>query len=386
MNDFGQLYKYDASFMSEVGDFSMEFEGVQDLDFALRAISHARKEQIRHIPRVLYHWRICETSTALSFNKKENILSTAVKSVQKYLDNNIPGATCTTSTNGFRRITFPLFSKPLVSILIPSGGCYHTLKRCIDSITKKTRYINFEILVDNGCFQEDTVKYLAEISDQRVRVIRFKRTANEKFNYSLLNNRLAREARGDVLVLMNDDVEVINSDWLDEMVSIALMPSVGAVGAKLYYFNDTVQHGGVAMGIGGTCDHLFVGLHKEEAGYYGYLYVQREVSVVTAAVFAVKKSLYFDFGGLNEDLAVAFNDVDFCLRLLRTGYVNVWTPFAELYHHESFTRGFNSDGPGEVDYINTNYFDLIRRDPYYPWAFSRKSKFHSFILRGADEI
>lgn len=383
MNTIGHMVIYEKKFMLSVGFFNPSYDGIQDFEFALRAIEKAGKDKIRHVSKVLYHWRISETSTALSCDKKDNIIDLCVKAVQEYLDRSIPSSKCeiNKSAPGFRWIKYPLPNPtPLVSICIPTAGDVKTLSSCIDSIISVTDYSNYEIIIDHNGFDKETIEYLLLLNNDLVRTLRVRGKAGEAFNYSTVNNNLAIESKGQVLVFLNDDTTVINSSWLSEMVSIAMLDDVGAVGAKLYYPNNTIQHAGVGFGIGGTCDHMFVARDRSDSGYFGYLHTQREVSAVTAAAMAIDKTKFFDIGGFDESFAIAFNDIDLCLRLIRKGYVNIWTPHAELYHYESYTRGHGSDLPGEAGMINKKYSDIVHNDPYYPLYFSRRNKYVSFDL------
>ena len=253
---------------------------------------------------------------------------------------------------------------------IPSRNGLKLLQRCVDSIIEKTTYANYEILiVDNGSDEPATLRYLDELALKPViRVVRDKRP----FNYSALNNAAVKQANGDVLALVNNDVEVINGEWLSEMVSHALRPEVGAVGARLWYSDDTLQHAGVVLGINGIAGHVHRFLPRDDAGYCGRAALIQSVSAVPGACLVVRKSLYDALGGLNEtELQVACNDVDFCLRLREAGYRNIWTPYAELYHHESASRGFD-DNPEklarsarEIAYMQQRWGDLLKGDPAY---------------------
>jgi GT2 family glycosyltransferase len=257
-----------------------------------------------------------------------------------------------------------------VSLLIPTRDGLAVLKRCLDSLVAKTTYPRFEIvIVDNQSREPATLAYLASLVESgRARVVPYDRP----FNYSAINNLAAREARGEVLCLLNNDVEVITPDWLTELVSHALRPDVGAVGAKLLYPNDTIQHAGVVTGLWEIAGHVHRFLPREAPGYFSRAHLVQNVSVVTGACLAIRRELYLALGGLEEDnLAVAFNDVDFCLRVDAAGYRNVWTPWAELYHHESFSRG-PEDTPEkqqranrEVDYMKRRWGAQLKADPYY---------------------
>ena len=272
---------------------------------------------------------------------------------------------------GAYRLHYPLPQpRPLVSILIPTRNGLELMRQCVESLCSRTTYSDYEIIIiDNGSDDPDALAYFAELAERpNVRVLRDERP----FNYSALNNLAAAQAQGEVLVLMNNDIEVISPGWLDEMVSHVMQPEVGAVGAKLLYPNDTLQHAGVMLGIRSVAGHVHKFLKRDERGYQGRAAVAQNLSAVTAACLAVRKQVWQEVGGLNEtDLTVAFNDVDFCIRLVQAGYRNVWTPYAELYHHESVSRG-TEDSPekqarfaGEVHYMRTQWADVLLVDPAY---------------------
>lgn len=271
---------------------------------------------------------------------------------------------------GCYRLRYEVAEPPLVSIVIPTRNGLQLMRQCLNSVFTLTTYPNYEIIiVDNGSDDEQALAYFAELARRpQVRVLR----DDSPFNYSALNNMAVREARGEIIVLMNNDIEVISPDWLEEMVSFAMRPEVGAVGAKLLYPNDTVQHAGVILGIRGVAGHGHKNLKRQEAGYQRRAVLLQNLSAVTAACLAVRKSVWNEVGGLNEaDLKVAFNDVDFCIRLVQAGYRNVWTPHAELYHHESVSRGAE-DNPEklarfahEVRYMQAHWASVLFTDPAY---------------------
>jgi GT2 family glycosyltransferase len=260
--------------------------------------------------------------------------------------------------------------QPLVSIIIPTRNAEQLVRQCIESIVRRTTYLNYEILlVDNGSDDPDATRYFNELArDQVIRVVRDDRP----FNYSALNNSAVKLAHGEFVCLLNNDIEVISADWLSEMVSIAVQPGVGAVGARLWYPNNLLQHGGVILGIGGVAGHSHKGHPKGNRGYFGRAALIQSYSAVTGACLLVRKSSFEQVGGLNEkELQIAFNDVDFCLRLVEAGYRNVWTPYAELYHHESATRGYE-DNPLKVArfgreerYMKVRWGHVLGKDPAY---------------------
>lgn len=259
---------------------------------------------------------------------------------------------------------------PLVSLIIPTRNGLKFIRQCIGSIIEKTTYPNYELLVvDNGSDDPEVLSYFdSQSSDPRIRIIRDDRP----FNFSALNNSAVAIANGELIDLVNNDIEVISPDWLTEMASHALRPEAGAVGARLWYPNDTLQHGGIILGIAGWAGHAHKGFSKGSFGYFGRMALISGFSAVTAACLVVKKSVYEQVGGLNErDLKIAYSDVDFCLRLQQAGYRNIWTPYADLYHHESVTRGYE-DTPEkqarfaeELNYMRQTWGKLLETDPSY---------------------
>jgi GT2 family glycosyltransferase len=361
---------YHADLVREVGGFTVGLEGAQDYDLALRCVERLAPEQIHHIPRVLYHWRMHRESTAQSPDAKPYAAEAGLRALQQHLQRRGLDATAMHTPCGLRvRYALPA-NPPLVTLVIPTRNGLRLLRRCIDSILAKTAYPRFGILViDNGSDDPATLDYLQALRAQpNFRVLRDDRP----FNYSALNNAGVREAAGELVGLLNNDLEVINPDWLDEMVGIALQPGVGAVGARLLYANGTLQHAGVLLGLGGIAGHAHKHLPRQMCGYFGRAGSMQCFSAVTAACLVMRKALYQEIGGMDEErLAIAFNDVDFCLRLRAAGYRNVWTPFAELYHHESATRG-RDDTPQkqarfaiEVQTMKERWGDLLRHDPAY---------------------
>ena len=292
------------------------------------------------------------------------------KALQAHLDRQGVQAKATLMNYGYR-VQYALPEVlPKVSLIIPTRNGLQLTRQCIESIVEKTTYPDYEIIViDNGSDDPDTLRYFETLkADDRIRVIRDERP----FNYSALNNAGVKQAHGDIIGLLNNDLEVISPEWLTEMVSHALRPEVGAVGARLWYPDDTLQHGGVILGIGGWAGHAHKGFSKGSPGYVGRMSLISDFSAVTAACLVVQKNRFEAVGGLNEtELQVACNDVDLCLRLREAGYRNVFTPYADLYHHESATRGFE-DTPEkkarfekERQYMIQRWGSVMSNDPAY---------------------
>ena len=364
---------YKTAQIKALGGFNSDFDGAQDYDLALRYVAELKSEQIVHIPRILYHWRAVSGSTANGVHEKPYAEPLIAKAVKVALERKqrpaevlghgrLPGAL---------RVRYLLPEVlPLVSIVIPTRNGFSLLRRCVESIFAKTHYANYELLIiDNGSDDFVALRYLQSLhKDSRVTVIR----DDSPFNYSALNNKAVAQAKGDIIALLNNDLEVINDDWLDEMVSHALHSEVGAVGAKLYYPDETIQHAGVIVGLGGVAGHSHKHFPRDNPGYCGRLLLAQNLSAVTAACLVLRKEVFNAVGGLDEkNLSVAFNDVDFCLRIQEQGFYNVWTPYAELYHYESATRGYE-DTPEkqarfsqEVEYMTKRWGNGLLVDPAY---------------------
>jgi glycosyltransferase involved in cell wall biosynthesis/SAM-dependent methyltransferase len=371
-NMISHLGVYRRDLVEQVGGFRIGFEGSQDYDLALRCIELIEPAQIIHIPRVLYHWRILPGSTAMGGGEKPYAALAGVDALNEHLQRqNIP-ARAELLPMGMYRVQYRLPEYlPLVSLIIPTRNAHGLVQQCIDSIRTLTTYKNYEIiLVDNGSDDADSQTYFARLErESNVRVLR----DEGPFNFSALNNKAVKHARGELLGLINNDIEVITPEWLEEMVSLALLPHVGAVGACLWYPDNRLQHGGVILGVGGIASHSHKFLPKGQYGYFGRAVLTQSLSAVTAACMVIRKSTYEKVGGLNEvDLKIAFNDVDFCLRVKEAGFTNVWTPFAEMYHHESATRGLE-DTPAkqarfsqEVAYMTERWPDITNDAAYNP--------------------
>ena len=364
---------YKTSLLREIGGFRKGFEGAQDYDIALRTIEKLDKEQIRHIPKVLYHWRIHKESTALSGDIKPYAHVAALKAINEHLERMKVEASAEPSIEvpGFNRIRYQLPSQPpFVEIIVLTRDKPELIKTCIESILEKTTYPDYSItIVDNGSTEKETLElFAAWETHPRITIVK----DDIPFNFSKLNNRAVEHSDKEFVCLMNNDIEVISPDWLDEMVTHALQKDVGAVGARLWYPNETLQHGGVILGVGGIAGHAAKYIKKGDAGYFGRACLQQEFSAVTAACLLVQREHYRSVEGFDEThLTVAFNDVDFCLKLREKGLRNLWTPYAELYHHESASRG-HEDTPekqarsqNELAYMIKRWAKELHHDPAY---------------------
>lgn len=369
-NMFSHLGVLRTALVREVGGFRQGLEGSQDWDLVLRCAERIASSQIVHIPRVLYHWRIHVESTAKSMDAKPYAAVAGERALDEHFQRLGVQAKAEYLGYGYR-VRYALPSPPpLVSLIIPTRNAVELVRQCITSIQKRTDYPHWEIiLVDNGSDDPTALAYFQQIAQQpNIRVLRDDRP----FNYSALNNQAVAIARGELVGLVNNDIEVMSPGWLGEMVSLALQPDVGAVGARLWYPDMTLQHGGVILGPGGVAVHAHKALPRGLHGYAGRAALIQSFSAVTAACLVVRKSLYQQVGGLDEqNLSVAFNDVDFCLRLREAGYRNVWTPYAELLHHESATRGEDvapekrARFEREIAFMQKRWGALIDHDPAY---------------------
>jgi GT2 family glycosyltransferase len=371
-NMFNHLGVYRRSLVEEIGGFRQGYEGSQDYDLVLRASVLATPERIYHIPRILYHWRAAVGSTALSPDEKDYSIVHARRAIADHLrEREIEAEVGPGLCPNFHRVRYLLPDPaPRVSIIIPTRDRVDLLERCIAGILRRTDYPDYEILVvDNQSKEPATLAYLTKLTaDPAVRILSYDRP----YNYSAINNLAASEATGPLLCLLNNDTEVIGADWLTEMASQAVRPGIGAVGAMLYYPEDQIQHAGVITGIGGVAGHAHHRLPRGDPGYFGRAALVQNLSAVTAACLVMPKCLYYQLGGLNEtELAVAFNDVDLCLRIREVGYRIVWTPHAQLYHHESASRGPDTHPDkierfrAEVGYMMRRWAHVLNLDPYY---------------------
>lgn len=369
-NMVNHLCVYRTELVRSIGGFRKGFEGSQDWDLALRISECISPANIYHIPHILYHWRAVTGSTALGHDEKSYTKQASIKVLSEHLERTGQKGSVIPTEDGYFRIRYNIPDpKPLVSIIIPTRNGLSLLHKCIDSILAKTMYPNYEILViENQSDDPDTLNYLESLdSEGTVKLIHY----NYPFNYSAIHNYAVRSAKGDYLCLMNNDIEIISEDWMDEMLGHAGREEIGAVGAMLYFPNNTIQHAGVLLGLGGIAGHLYTNHPRGTRGYRYRATLAQNLSAVTAACLILKKEIYEEVGGMDENLPVAFNDVDFCLKIMSHGYYNLWTPFAELYHHESATRGRDDTQDKkrqfeyDCDYLKSRWSQLIKYDPFY---------------------
>ena len=370
VNYICHLFLVKKTIVDTVGEFRQEFDGAQDYDFIFRCCEEAKN--ICHIPTVLYHWRCHMNSTSSNPESKLYAFEAGKRAIQAHYDRmGIPAKAEHAHAFGMYKTEYMWDEQPLVSIVIPNKDHIEDLDKCIMSIINKSIYRNYEfIIVENNSTDEKTFEYYKKIESEYecIKVVYY----SGDFNFSKINNYGVQFANGDYLLLLNNDTEIINEDCIKQLLDYCMREDVGIVGAKLLYADDTIQHAGVVIGFGGIAGHAFIGEHKDSYGYFSRAVVAQDYSAVTAACMMVKRSVFDDVGGLDENLKVAFNDIDFCLRVRKTGKLVVYNPFATLYHFESKSRGaedthtkverFNS----EIATFESRWDDILTNgDPYY---------------------
>ena len=356
------------SLAEAVGGFRPGFDGAQDYDLVLRASEQAAR--IVHVPKVLYHWRMHPQSTAANKGSKSYAYENGRKALAEHLARvGIDGSVHDGPTLGTYQVVYHLRTQPLVSVVVPNKDHPELLARCVDSLAKSS-YANYELLVvENGSTRPETFAYYDTLRRQpHVRVLEWAKP----FNYAAVNNYAAARARGELLLFLNNDVEAINPDWLEAMVKLAVQPGVGAVGPKLYYPDDTIQHAGIVVGMGGVAGHSHLNYPRQAAGHMQRLTYTQNVAAVSGACLLTPKPVFDLVGGFDEGFVLAFNDVDLCLKILTAGYRMVWTPTAELYHFESKTRGPEDTDEKqkrfkrEYDLFHLKWSAFLKAgDPYY---------------------
>lgn len=369
---------FDRKLLEQTELFRSAYDGSQDHDMILRLTGVAKN--VKHIPKVLYYWRSHAGSVADNIDAKTYAIDAAKRAVRDYCkDKGIP-VKAVESTKAFPTIfqlSYEITGNPMISIVIPNKNHREDLEKCIESIRMKSTYTNYEIIiVENNSTEDSIFAYYKELEQQEnIRVI----TYQGEFNYSQINNTGVKEAKGEYLILLNNDIKIISPNWMEEMLMHAQRTEVGAVGAKLFYPDNTIQHAGIVLGLGAhrSAGHTHYGMPKENLGYMGRLCYTQNVTAVTGACLMVKKSVYEEVGGLDENFRVALNDVDFCLKLRQKGYLNIFTPFAEAFHFESKSRGFEDSKAKRERYMEEcdNFKqkwskELEAGDPYYNPNFS----------------
>lgn len=365
---------FSKELLDKVGWFNSEFDGSQDFDIILRLTEKAKR--VVHIPKILYHWRVHNESTAAGIDAKPYAIEAGRRSIEEHLKRKgIKGTVKRGNFSGCYKVEYEILENPKVSILIPNKDQVSTLKKCINSILNKSTYNNYEIIIiENNSEQKETMKYYKELSNNpKIKVV----TYEGMFNYAAINNFGAEFAEGDYLLLLNNDTEVIKDKWIEELVMHAQFENAGIVGGKLYYPDDTIQHAGIVVGVNGVADHIGKGFGRYENGHMGRLLIKQNVSAVTGACLMIRKNVFNEVNGLTEEFAVAFNDIDLCLKVREKGYNIIFNPYAELYHYESKSRGLENT-PEKLERFNKeiNLFyskwgkDIV--DPYYNINFSRK--------------
>lgn len=357
------------SIVQKVGGFCQEFDGAQDHDFIFRCIETA--EKVGHIPEILYHWRTHKASTADNPASKMYAFDAGKRAIEAHLKRTgTEGIVSHTPDLGFFRVKYPVQGQPLVSVIIPNKDEKETLKACIDSIREKTEYPNYEIIiVENNSTTDEIFQYYKELSqDPRIRLLRWKK----EFNYSAINNYGVCHANGEYLLFLNNDVTVITPGWIKELLGVCQRPEVGAAGVKLIYPDNTIQHAGCVIGLGGIAGHMFVDMPANRTGYLHKASILQDMSAVTAACMMMKRTAFEEAGGFTEKLSVAFNDVDLCLKVRKNHKLIVYDPYVQLYHMESKTRGAEDNKEKvrrfqeEIEYMRCQWLDILKKgDPYY---------------------
>jgi len=369
---FGRLGAYRRSLVEQAGGFRPGFEGAEDYDLVLRCSQATAPARIRHVARVLYHRRTNQLQAEVRRTPPE-ANEAGRRAVNAHLVSRGIHATVRRASSVGYRVEYPLSSPlPRVSVLVPTTGQPHLLGPCLNWLLARTTYGNFEVLLlVNEAHR--TIPERAQLldraaADDRVRVLGH---PDQPFNFSRVNNRGADQASGDILCLLNDDTEVVTTDWLERLAARVTLDGVGAAGPMLYYPDDTIQHAGVILGIGGVATHDFRTMPRGHIGYFGGAALERDVSCVTAGCMAIRANVFRDLGGFNEELAIAFNDVDLCLRLRAAGWRIIWTPAVELTHHEFASLGPHNAPEGaarfsqDVAWMRRRWGAVLDDDPFY---------------------
>ena len=373
------------SLIEKAGGFRKEFDGAQDYDFIFRCSELA--EHIVHVPRILYHWRTHQASTADNPNSKLDAYEAGKRAIEGHLTRmHTEGIVSCTKDYGFYDVHYPVKGTPLVTIIIPNKDQKETLTQCLNSIQEKSTYLNYEIIiVENNSEKNETFEYYKQIEKRKnIRILYWEKG----FNFSAINNFAAQEAKGEYLLFLNNDIEVITPKWIEKLLGNCQREEVGIVGSKLYYPDHSIQHAGIIIGLGGVAGHAFLNMPGSRRGYFHKASIQMNYSAVSAACMIIKQSLFKQLGGFEEKLAVAFNDVDLCLRTVKAGYLVVYHPHVEMFHYESKSRGKEDNNEkirrfqGEIEFMRTRWGSLLKKgDPYYnenltlsKWNYSLRSR------------
>lgn len=372
---------YSRDIFEKAGKLRKGYEGSQDFDLVLRVMELT--EKIYHIPYILYHWRFSEASTAASHDNKPYVIDAAKKSISDAIKRRGLNGNVTGSNYPFKP-TLEIANNPSVEIIIPSYNKKRLLEKCVNSIISKSTYMNYTItVVDNRSDSKDALKYLDNLRSKKIKVL----TYEKPFNFSAINNFAAQDSNADYLLFLNNDTQIITKDWIEEMLMWAQLETTGAVGAQLLFPDHFVQHAGVAMGLGPDTDidhrpvanHLYYGEYEGSTRQFNFLNMVQNVAAVTAACMMISREKFFEVGMFDaKNLAVAFNDVDICLRLYELGYRNVYTPYAKLFHYESASRSKIPDSD-ETLYMYEKWLTYIKADPYYNQNFDKKS-IQSYVI------
>ncbi len=370
MNYFCHLVVVKRTLLKKTGLLNGAFDGAQDYDFVLRCTEHTRN--IYHIPKVLYHWRAHENSTAENPESKRYAFEAGKRAIEAHYERrNLPAKVEMGEYPGLYRTLWQWQEQPLISILIPNKDHTEDLEKCIQSIENNSTYQNYEyIIIENNSELPETFAYYKKLEqeNQKAHVVYWE----GGFNFSAINNFGAEYAKGEYLLLLNNDTEIINPDCLWQLLGYCMREDVGVVGARLYYEDNTIQHAGVVIGFGGIAGHTFIGFDRQANGYFSRIICAQDYSAVTAACMMTKKSVFWQAGGMTEELVVAFNDIDYCMKVQELGKLVVYNPYAQLYHYESKSRGME-DSPEkqeryykEMKYFVTKWKEYMDQgDPYY---------------------
>jgi GT2 family glycosyltransferase len=390
-NYITHLCCYSRKLLDDLGGFRIGFEGAQDYDLVLRAVERLECDEIAHVPKILYHWRMVEGSTSCDASSKNYATEAGLKALKDHIFRlGLESEVEHDERQNFYRIRWPLPETGKVSVIIPTRDGFEILESCLKSFSKTVDYPDLEIiLIDNGSECSKTLEFLNEIADSGLSYFNISDTEvpvhvvrdDGDFNFSRLINLGVSNASGDFLLLLNNDIEAISDGWFEELLSQCSRSDIGCVGAKLLYPDETIQHAGVILGLGGYAAHSHRGINRNDAGYFYRAQTVQNLSAVTGACLMIKKSIFHKVNGFDERFKVAYNDVDFCLRVSQLGLRNLYTPFAELFHHESKTRGSDSESSDKIRRFDAEkqlflslWSDKINHDPYYNPNLTRSSE------------